>query len=121
MLRFFDEYLINGMPLLLPDADINMTVTDLDSADSGRDESGVMHRFVVRHNVKTWEFSYGALSEESYRYMRNLTDGKADFIFSYMENGQRKETFAYCSNHSIVYHDAAKGLYKNYKFTVIEC
>ena len=121
MLRFFDEYLIDGLPVLVPDADVTMTCTDLDSSDSGRDESGVMHRFVVRHGVKTWEFTYNALTEQEYRYMQLALGGKDRFLFSYMEFGQRKETYAYCSNHAITYHDSRYGLFRNYKFTVIEC
>ena len=49
---------INGAPLLVPDAEVTASYEDLDSADAGRDESGVMHRLPVRFKVGSWSFSY---------------------------------------------------------------
>lgn len=121
-MKYFDEFKVDGAPLLVPDAGVNITKTDLDSAESGRDESGVMHRFVVRHRVKTWEFNYSALTKEEYLYMESLFDGKTDFDFTYLTpDGVAAVCRAYCSNSSISYFNAATGLYKNLKFSIIEC
>ena len=64
MRKTTDLFLINGMPMLLPDADVGMSYEDLDSAESGRDESGVMHRIPVRYKVGAWSFTYHHLTEE---------------------------------------------------------
>lgn len=121
-MKFIDDYLVDGQPMLVPDADVEMSFSDLDHADSGRDESGFMHRIVVRYRVGTWGFNYSQLTAEEYGYMRTLLAGKAEFTFTYPDpNGDRVETKAYCSNNSITYHDARRGLYKNLKFNIIEC
>lgn len=121
-MRFFEEYLVDGAPLLLPDADVELTLTDLDDSDSGRDESGVMHRIVVRERVRSWAFQYGWLTAEEYVYMTNLFAGKSAFSFRFKDaDGAWKSCRAYCSNHAITYRDAKLGVYKNLKFTVIEC
>lgn len=119
---FYEEFQVDGRPILVPDADVTQTQTDLDASDAGRDESGVMHRIVVRHRVKTWEFCYAALTGEEYAYMQSLFAGRPEFTFTYRDDsGNAAQCTAYCSNNSICYHNARLNLYKNYKFTVIEC
>lgn len=119
---FYEGFQIDGKAILAPDADVALTQMDLDASDAGRDESGVMHRLVVRHRVKTWDFHYAALTGEEYAYMQSLFAGKSQFTFSYPDDsGNTAQCTAYCSTSSICFHNARLGLYKNYKFTVIEC
>ena len=121
-MRFFPEFQINGKPILVPDGDVELTLTDLDSGSAGRDESGVMHRIRVRKRVKTWAFSYFALTREEFQYMENLLSNKATFQFTYpTPDGSNSTCKAYCSNSALTYQNARLGLYRNYKFTVIEC
>lgn len=121
-MRTYDGFLIDGQPMLAPDADVVMNQSDLDASDAGRDESGVMHRLVVRQRVKSWEFRYSGLTGQEYDYMQSLFAGKAQFTFTYPNaRGEQESCVAYCSNHSITYHNAARNLYSNYRFSVIEC
>lgn len=113
---------IAGKPVVPPDQDVEMSCADLDSGDSGRDESGVMHRQVVRFRVKTWSFTYTFLTEEEYRYMESLFDGLGEFEFTYPKpDGTAGTCTAYCSNTGIVVHNLRTGDYRNYKFKIIEC
>ena len=57
-----DLFLIDGLPMLAPDENVELSPEDIDASDSGRDESGVMHRFVVQQGVGKWTFSYGCLT-----------------------------------------------------------
>lgn len=121
-MTFFEDYKIDGEPMLAPDQDVSLSYADLDSSDSGRDESGVMHRIVVRHRVATFGFNYSVLTAKEYEYMRSLLDGKTEFMFTYKDlNGEFVKTKAYCSNDSITYHNAQLKVYKNFKFNIIEC
>lgn len=121
-MRFFEDYQIDGKPMLVPDADVSLSYSDLDSSDSGRDESGIMHRIVVRERVATWGFNYSSLTAEEYKYMRSLFSGKPEFAFTYRNlDGDLVDTRTYCSNDSITYHNARLGLYKNLKLNIIEC
>ena len=59
---------------------------------------------------------------EEFQYMENLLSRNAVFTFSYPDtDGTIKSCSAYCSNTGLSYHNAKLGLYRNYKFTVIEC
>lgn len=121
-MRFFEAYKVNGQPLLVPDADVELTLTDLDSGSAGRDESGYMHRIRVRKRVKTWAFQYFALRREEFQYLEALLSGNEVFTFTYEDaGGTVRSCSAYCSNSGLSYHNAKLGLYRNYKFTVIEC
>lgn len=121
-MRYYQEFLVDDKPLLIPDADVELTLTDLDDSDSGRDESGVMHRILVRERVRSWGFQYSWLTAEEYGYITRLFAGKRVFTFRFRDaDGVWKSCRAYCSNHSITLRDARQGIYKNLKFSIIEC
>lgn len=122
MRNFYYDFQIDKKPVLVPDADIQIEYCDLDSENSGRDECGFMHRIVLRRGMKVWNISYGVLTTEEYRYMESLFAGKDEFLVEYRDhNGKRGSCMAYRSVHSITIHNVKQGLYKNYKFNIIEC
>lgn len=122
MRKFYYDFLIDGKPILVPDEDMTLEASDLDSEESGRDESGVMHRIVLRHDVKKWNIPYGTLTREEYRYMQSLFEGKTQFLVEYRDDGgQPASCTAYRSNYGITVRNARTGVYKNYKLNIIEC
>ncbi len=117
-------FLVNGKPLLLPDEEVSVSYEDLDSADSGRDESGVMHRIPVRYKVPVWSFSYSHLTEEEKQYMENLFPDAADFDFTHPDRinaAASVTTRAYRSKYAISWKNARTGLWCNYGFSIIGC
>ncbi len=117
-------YKINGKALIAPDAGVEMTFTDLDDAQSGRDESGYMHRIVARHKVGVWNFAYSHLTESEYAYLLSILPRTGSFTFTYPMPGSSSrsmDTDAYLSNYGIVWHNARTGDYRNLKFSIIEC
>lgn len=115
---------IDGQPLYAPDAGVEPSYADLDSSDSGRDASGVMHREVVREKVATWPFSYATLTDKEYAYLVGLFAGKATFAFTHPKAGSSTETettTCYCSNYSIAWRSARDGTWRNLKFNIIQC
>ena len=116
---------IKGTPLYAPDNDMQWSYSDLDSSDSGRDESGVMHREVVRRRVGTANFVYSRLTDAEYQYLVNLLDNAGDtFSFTHPARGSSstlETTTCYCSNYSISWYNAREGLWHNFKFNIIEC
>ena len=122
MRKEYFDLLIDDKPILVPDQDMEMEYNDLDSEETGRDESGVMHRIVLRHGIRKFSISYDSLTREEYLYMRSLFDGKSEFNVRYRDHdGFENEFIAYNSSHSIVIRNARTGLYKNYKLSIIEC
>ena len=115
---------INGKPMLAPDEDVTPSYTDLDGDDSGRDESGTMRRIVARYKVCTWPFVYSSLTEEEKQYMERLFPDAPDFEFTCPDRVDANKEItirAYRSNYSISWHNANTGLWRNYKFNIIEC
>lgn len=115
---------INGVPMLVPDADVVVSYEDLDASDAGRDEAGYMHRILVRHKVGSWKFEYAHLTEEEKKYMENLFPEAATFQF---QHPSRKDasvmevTTCYRSKYSISWRNARTGLWSGYGFSIIEC
>lgn len=116
-------YQINGKPMPVPDEGVEMSFEDLDSAQSGRDESGFMHRIVVRSKVGVWNFTYSWLDEETYRYLLSILPEEGVFTFTYPDQKQdgAAKTTAYLSRYGISWHNARTNTYRNLKFSIIEC
>ena len=115
---------INGVPMLVPDSEVGVSYEDLDSADSGRDESGAMHRVPVRYKVGSWSFSYNHLTEAEKQYMESLFPDAADFEFTHpdrLDASVSVTSRAYRSKYSISWKNARTGLWNNYGFNIIEC
>ena len=119
-----DKFTINGRPMLVPDAEVSVNYEDLDSADSGRDESGVMHRIVARFKVASWDFSYAHLTEEEKQYMESLFPDTPTFTFSHPHRQDatiQEESTCYRSKYGISWKNAATGLWSGYSFRIVEC
>ena len=115
---------INGQPILVPDADVGVSYEDLDAADSGRDESGVMHRVVVRYKVPSWSFTYDQLTEEEKRYLESLFPDEPTFVFTHpdrLDASKTVETECYRSKYGISWRNAVSGLWSGYSFNIISC
>ena len=119
--RYYD-LLIDGRPILAPDGDVQLECTDLDGAESGRDESGCLHRVVLRRQVKSWQLRYSVLTAQEYRYMESLFARKDTVTVDYRDwEGRPARCEAYRSKHSITLHNAKTGICRNYNFHLIEC
>lgn len=121
---FTNIFRINGKPIFAPDEDVAVSYSDLDADDSGRDESGYMHRIVVRYKLGTWSFEYSHITEEEKRYMETLFGDTPDFDFTHPDrlNANKEVTVkAYRSKYGLSWHNARTGQWRNYKFNIIEC
>lgn len=114
---------INGKPMLAPDAGVEMSFEDLESGDSGRDESGFMHRIVVRHKLGVWSFAYSHLTKEEYAYMLSiLPEGSFTFTHPQLGDNTKSETTrAYISGYGITWQSARTGQYRDLKFSITQC
>lgn len=119
-------FTINGKPMLVPDEEVGFNYEDLESSDSGRDESGIMHRVVVRYKVPSWSFSYSHLTEEEKLYMESLFTDEPTFQFGHPSRGNlpyvdRETTACYRSKYGISWKNARTGLWSGYSFDIIAC
>lgn len=124
MNKLTDLFTINGNPIYAPDGDVSVSYEDLESSDSDRDESGVMHRIVIRYKAGSWSFSYSAITEEEKRYMESLFEDSPDFEFGHpdrLDANTQVTSRAYRSGYSISWKNARTGLWSGYQFTITEC
>ena len=115
---------IDGKPMYAPDNDMSFSFEDIDSADAGRTEDGVMHRSPVRFKVGTWSFKYSSLTTEEVAYMESLFAGKTTFQFfhpSRDEPNNSETTTCYRTKYSLSWYSSKKGIWRNYTFNIIEC
>lgn len=115
---------INGKPIYAPDNDMSFSFEDIDSADAGRTEDGVMHRSPIRYKVGTWNFKYASLTNAELQYLESLFPDSATFQFTHpsRKNPTKMETSTcYRSKYSLSWYSSKKGVWKNYTFNIIEC
>jgi hypothetical protein len=118
-----DKFKINSNPMFAPDENVLITWSDIDSAESGRDEAGNQHRIVIRYDVASITFTYSNISEAELAYMRSIFPKEPDFLFEYPDPADTDKTRsvrAYRQKHSVYWKNAATGQFRNYKFTITE-
>lgn len=115
------DFLINGQAVPAPDAGLELSYQDLDSEDAGRDESGYLHRSVLRRKVRTWGLSYSFLTAGEYAALLGLLTAGDTFQLTYREEGQTRQTTAYCAKLTASLRDRKQGIYQNVKCNIIEC
>ena len=119
-----DLFQINGRPMILPDAGVGFSFEDLDDSSSGRDEAGVMHRFVVRYDVGKWSFSFSSITEEEKNYLESIFPKSPTFQFTHpSEDGSDVSVTDTCyrSKRDMSWYNARLGVWKNYRFNIIQC
>ena len=119
-----DLFLINGQSMLTPDAQVQVSYEDIDSADAGRDESGKMHRIMVRCKVPVWTFTYSHLTEEEKQYMEQLFADAPTFSFTHpsrLDASRPQISICYRSKYSLSWKNARTGLWSSYSFQIIGC
>ena len=116
-------FTIDGQPMPVPDGNMALYIESVEAPDSGRDESGVLHRFPLRQGVKSWDFSYAQLHQEDFAYLESLFAGKNTFRFGYLSetDGTRQEVVAYRGKCSVLWHSAADGQLRECKFRITTC
>lgn len=116
-------FMIDGGQMLVPDGDMVTVFADLDGEDTGRDESGCLHRFRKREGIRKWEFSYTDLLTDEYAYLKGLLAGKETFVFTFpeVENYFSPGTVqAYCTETQMQIESAMSGMVRHYRFVIQE-
>lgn len=122
-MRSFDfDFLIDGEPILAPDAGVQMMREDVESEASGMDERGVHHRFVLRQRLKRWTLHYSLLTGQEVRYLRGLFEGKETVTVRYQElDGSYVNCLAWCGAERTALANKQQDLWKDFTLTISEC
>ena len=117
-----DLFTVNGQPMLAPDAEVGVSYADIDAADAGRDQSGLLHRSVVRYKVAAWSFSYSHLTEAERQYMESLFPEEPTFVLGHpgrLDATVTEYTTCYRAKYGIFWRDS-RGLWNGYSFQIVE-
>lgn len=123
-MRTTELFKINDRPMIVPDAGVGFSFEDIDDASSGRDESGYMHRFILRHKVGKWSFTFSHITNEEKNYLETLIPNSSSFKFTHpsrTDSSTPENTTCYCSKVDMSWYNAREGIWRNYKFNIIEC
>ena len=118
-----DKFAVNGQPLLTPDGEVEVRYADLDAADAGRDQNGILHRRVVRYKVATWRFRYESLTEAERQYLESIFPEAPTFTFTHpsrTDSAVATQSECYRSQYGISWRNARTGLWKGLEFHIIE-
>lgn len=116
-----EEFKIDGNSVVAPDAGVSFKREDIEAQDSGQDESGTKHRYLMRSGVRRWGFQYTHLSRAEYEYMEGLISGKESFTFAFPSANGEESCTAYCASRSVAIQNILTGVYSNYTFEILEC
>ncbi len=113
-------FLIDGMEILVPDSDVELSVEDIVDSESGRDESGVLHRMLLRRRMPKWTFTYTDISQEEYAYMERLFEEKDSFNFNYpgIDGAEQMYARAYRTGYSVQFSNLSAGTISSYRFQI---
>ncbi len=120
--RSFDfDYQIDGLPIPLPDARVELRRKGLQAPDGGRDEAGYYHGSLLR-SIRVWEFSYKVLAGEDFARLLVLLTGKSSFLFRFRgEQGLPDQAVCRASDLQAQLYDRRRDIYTGVTFSVEEC
>lgn len=91
-----NSWKVNGDPIYIPDAGVVVEFNSIVGEDSGRDESGYMHIFWLRRDIRKISLTYSLMTGAELEYMRKLMQG-AEFTFTYVDETGTNSMEAYTS------------------------
>lgn len=106
-------FTLAGKQILVPDAGVQATVTDV-VGDSVRDRSGMLHRTVLRR-VRGWTFRYSQLTNAEREYLLSILPA-GTFQFVHPEG----KCTAYCQELTSLLQDGNSGIWEDVRFRVEE-
>lgn len=109
-----DFYKLGGKALPVPDGEVVLRKTDLEAPESGRDESGWLHRSVLRQGLGRWEFSWSRVTGEEYAYLAGLLTAP---VLQLTEDGTQLDVF--CREFSA--RRQREGLYGSVRLILEQC
>ena len=76
-----NEYYMDGVPL--PAGGVAVCrAQDLEAGDTGRDESGYLHRWVLRRGLRRWEMAYRDMADRDARELLGSLPQKDSFLLT---------------------------------------
>lgn len=118
---------IDGQPLPEPTAPAEINFNDMESSDSGPDESGVYHRVILRFGVLSCTLTYDYLDNRDCAYLMELLKNKSTFQFTCPVSSEDTDVnhtitrTCYCTNHGAALQRLQHGVWRDMSLKIQEC
>lgn len=116
-------WMVGSSHIYIPSTPCKVEHSNVVGADSGRDETGIMHVDWVRRDVRKVNLHYNAITETELSYMMNLMQGK-EFTFKFIDQGSVQTIDAYVGESSYEFYSYSsaydEGVYMDFEIHVIE-
>lgn len=118
---------IDGKQLPEPTETADIQFADIESSDSGFDETGVYHREVLRFGVLTCTLTYGYLDNADCAYLLGLLQSKNTFQFTCptpsdaADVTQTTTRTCYCANYGAALQRLKAGVWRDMALEIKEC
>ena len=116
-------WMVGDSHIYIPSTPCNVEHSNVVSPDSGRDESGLMHIFWARRDVRKVLLVYNAITATELTYMMNLMQGK-EFDFTFYDQGTIQTFHGYVGESKYEFFSYSdlyeQPVYTNFKINVIE-
>lgn len=115
------EWMVNGTPLFIPSAGIQIEHTNLAGSSSGRTEDGIMHIDWVRRDIRKVSLRWSVLTASELEYVFSLMQGK-EFVLTFKDRGRVCSMNAYSAESTYTYYTAAndEDIYTDVSINAIE-
>lgn len=115
------EWAVNGKPLYIPSAGIQIEHTNLAGSSSGRTEDGIMHIDWVRRDIRKVNLRWSVMTASELNYVLGMIQGK-EFVLTFKDRGTVCTMNAYSAESSYTYYTAALGedIYTDVSINAIE-
>ena len=127
MLRRTTLLQIDGQNLPEPTETAKINFSDIESSDSGADESGVYHREVLRFGVLSCTLTYGYLDNADCAYLLDLLKNKTTFEFTCPAASSAADVTdtitrtCYCANYGAALQRLQAGVWRDMGLQIQEC
>ena len=127
MLRRTTLLQIDGQNLPEPTETAKINFSDIESSDSGADESGVYHREVLRFGVLSCTLTYGYLDNADWAYLLDLLKNKTTFEFTCPAASSAADVTStitrtcYCANYGAALQRLQAGVWRDMELQIQEC
>ena len=115
--------MVGSYHIYIPSTPCKVEHSNVVGADSGRDETGVMHIDWLRTDVRKVILHYNAITKTELAYMMSKMQGK-EFTFKFLDQGSVQTINAYVGESSYEFYSYSsaysEAVYTNFEIHVIE-
>ena len=118
-----NQWMVDSSHIYIPSTPCKVEHSNVVGADSGRDESGLMHIDWVARDKRKVFLHYNAMSASELTTMLNLLQGE-EFSFKFLDHGTVQTMDAYCGECNYQFYTNSslytESIYTDVEFHVIE-